>query len=280
MAKTWRSQIMKSEVLQQHNKYAWVLAWPMILLALLNSCTHAGEAASSDTTERDTVNGFGQKAISAYVSASPVDPAAVTAIYGAMVAAGRGGGFPFPAERVVAVIGRTPMLQATRSDKTRVWSVSADVLTPDGAQGWQQQVLITAEGVLRVEGLPGRIPLAPAAVPDQDNEHGQELTKVEPGSPVYTTVSDFFNAWLTGKGDLNRVANDSIPAFSAAPYSRTTIESVTASRNPEKIEKSITVSAVISAQKTTTTRLAYTLELAAAGGRWVVSDIAASRPDQ
>lgn len=272
---------MKSEVLAQHNRFAWVLAWPLILFAVLASCTQSGNASTSETTDRDAVGGFGQQAIAAYVSASPVDPAAVTAIYGTLVSAGgKGGGFPFPAERVLAVIGRTPTLQATRSDKSRVWSVAVDVLTSNGAQGWQQQVIITAEGAFRAEGLPGRIPLAQTAAPDQDNEHSHEFTTVEPGSPMYTTVSDFFSAWLTGKGDFSRVANESISTFSSPPYSKTVIDSVNASRNPEKVEKSVTVDVVIFAQKVTTTKLSYTLELSAVGGRWVVSNIAAAPAEQ
>ena len=272
---------MKSELLNQHNRYAWLLAWPLILLAVLLSCTQSGDASTPDTTERDAVAGFGQKAITAYVTASPVDPAAAVALYGALVATSRGqGGFPFPAERVLAVIGRTPKLQATRTDKTRVWTVSADVLTGSGAQGWQQQVVITAEGIYRVEGLPGRIPLTPTAAPDQNNEQGHELTRVDPGSPAYTTVSDFFAAWLTGKGYLSRVADQSIAAFTTPPYIKTTLESVSASRDTEKIEKSVTVNAVISVQKTTVTKLSYTLTLAAVGGRWVVSDVTAAPADE
>ena len=35
---------MKSELLNQHNRYAWLLAWPLILLAVLLSCTQSGDA--------------------------------------------------------------------------------------------------------------------------------------------------------------------------------------------------------------------------------------------
>ncbi|HYB37801.1 MAG TPA: hypothetical protein VEF72_20010 [Mycobacterium sp.] len=99
---------MKSELLAQHNRYAWLLAWPLILFAVVGSCAQSFSSGStaSDTGEKDAVQGFGQRAITAYVSASAVDTAAVAAIYGPLVAAPSDGtGFPFAAETVLGVIG-------------------------------------------------------------------------------------------------------------------------------------------------------------------------------
>jgi hypothetical protein len=287
---------MKSELLKQHNTYAWFVGWPLILFAMLSSCTQSCSQGStaSDSAQRDAVQGFGQKAVAAYVSASAVDTAAVDAIYGPLVGAPSDDtGFPFPAETVLAVTAgaacgngrgsdgqpvQTPKLVATKTDKSQVWSVNTEVLTGRGDQCWQQQVVVTASGLYRVEGLPGQIPPAPTALPPSDDEQGHGLAKVEAGSPIYLTVAEFFDAWLTGQGYLSLVASDDVRAFSEPPYGSISIDSVNASRQPDKPEKSITVAASVLGRKIATEKLTYNLTLTAAAGRWVVTDVAAA-PD-
>jgi hypothetical protein len=271
---------MKSELLAQHNKYAWVIAWPLILLAALASCTQSFSSGStaSDSAEKNAVQGFGQKAITAYVSASAVDTAAVTVIYGPLVAAPSDGtGFPFPAETVLGVIGAgDPDLVATRADKSQVWNVRVDVLTVRGEQRWLQQIVAIPGGSFQVEGLPGKIPGAKIVVPPAPDEQGHGLTKVDAGSPIYTTVADFFDAWLTGKGDLSRLAGDSVDAFSEPPYSKVSIDSVNASREPDKVAGSVNASVSVIAEKIASEKISYNLTLTAVGGRWVVTDVAAA----
>lgn len=271
---------MKSELLAQHNKYAWLLAWPLILFAVVGACAQSFSSGStaSDTGENDAVQGFGQKAITAYVSASAVDTAAVTAIYGPLVAAPSDGtGFPFPAETVLGVIGAgAPDLVATRAHKSQVWNVRADVLTVRGEQRWLQQIVAIPGGSYQVEGLPGKIPGAKIAVPPAPDEQGHGLTKVDAGSPIYTTVADFFDAWLAGKGDLSRLASDSVDAFSEPPYSKVSIDSVNASREPEKVAGSVNASVSVIAEKISGEKMFYNLTLTAVGGRWVVTDVAAA----
>ena len=272
----WRSQIMRSELLSQHNKYAWVVAWPLILFTALASCTQSQGATASDTSEGDAVGRFGQKAITAYVSASPVDTGAVEAIYGPLVAPpGDDAGFAFPAEKVLGVIAGTPKLLVTRTDKTRVWSVSADVVTGSGEQRWQQYIAVTASGGYRVEGLPGVIPSDPTALPETADQQGHGLTKIDAGSAIYSTVADFFDAWLTGKGDLPRVASDSVPAFPKPPYNTVSIDSVCACREPENPNGSLTATVSVIARKVASEKMAYNLTLTAIGGRWVVTDVSA-----
>lgn len=271
---------MKSELLTQHNKYAWFIAWPVILLVALASCTqsYSGNSTPSDMAERNAVQGFGQKAITAYVSASPADTAAVDGIYGPLVAAPSDGtGFPFPAETILGVTGAgTPDLVVTRTDKNQVWNVRADVLTVEGEQRWLQQIVAIPGGSYRVEGLPGKIPGAKIAAPPTPDEQGHELTKVDAGSPIHTTVADFFDAWLTGQGDLSRLASDSVSAFPEPPYSKVLIDSVNASRNTEKIGGSVNVSVSVIAAKIASEKISYNLTLTAVGGRWVVTDVAAA----
>lgn len=277
----WRSQVMKSELLTQHNKYAWIVAWPVILCAALASCTQSCSAGStaSDSAERDAVQSFGQKAIAAYVSASPGDTVAVDNIYGPLVASqSDGAGFPFPAETILGVTSSgAPDLVASRADKSQVWNVRADVLTAKGEQRWLQQIIAVQDGSsYRVEGLPGKVPGAKMAAPPALDEQWSGLTKVDSGSPIYTTVADFIDAWLTGRGDLSRVANDSVGAFSEPPYDKVAIDSLRTSREPEKVSGSINVSVSVVAAKVVSEKMSYNLTLTAVGGRWVVTDIAAA----
>lgn len=286
---------MRSELLAAHNRYAWLVAWPLILLAVVASCTRScsGGSPVMDSAERDAVQAFGQKAVKSYVSASPVDMAGVEAIYGPLVAApSDDAGFPFPAETVVSVTAgtgclggstadgrpvQTPELLATREDKTKVWIVRADVLTDSADQCWQQQVVTAAGGAYRVDGLPGRIPAAPIASPPlRQEEQGHGLTRVESGSQIYTTVAEFFDAWLAGQGDFSRLAGDTVRAFSEPPYGSISVDEVSASRQPDKPDKSVNVAASITATKIAKMKLFYNLTLTAVGGRWVVTDVSAA----
>lgn len=275
---------MKSELAAWHNSYAWWVAWPLILFAVLGACSHSCSApAAGGGVVKAKVNSFGQEALVAFVSASPGEHGRAEVAYGSLVqpacdtsaapARPDSCGFPYPDQTVLGVADREPVLLGTRADKSQEWEVSAAVLATDGQQIWQQRVIVTAKGVYRLDGLPGVIPPEPTEPPTSG---ARQLSKLDEKSAVYTTVKDFLNAWLTGSGDLSRVADTTtVAAFKTPPHDSVEILSVDASRVPEKIEGSITAATTIIATKSAATEMSYTLTMAAASGRWIVTNVSA-----
>lgn len=291
----WRGNVATAELSKQHNKYVWWIMWPIVLILLARSCG-GGDDQSDGTETLDEVKGFGQSAIVAFVGSSPADTAGAESYYGPLVAPGRdGGGFPYPGETVLGVSARTPKKKDTLRDKSTSWLVTADVITDEGPQTWQQYVVVTDKNTFRVDGLPGFVPpekLAPldqiqsqqggqgaqtcATATGQSASTSQEGQGVTQDSPVCQTLKDFFNAWLTGNGDLSRVANDSVPTFVTAPFDTVEIESIKPSNSPDKIEGTITVASTVIATKIKSQKMFYNLTLTGASGRWVVTDVSAS----
>lgn len=292
----WRGNEATSELGKQHNKYVWWIMWPLVLILLARSCGGGGDQTGISETS-DAVKGFGQSAIVAFVGSSPADTAGAESYYGPLVAPGRdGGGFPYPGETVLGVSARTPKDKGTLSDKSRSWLVIADVITDEGPQTWQQYVVVTEKNTFRVDGLPGFVPPEKLAPLDQiqsqqggqgaqscantaaqsNSSTGQQGQGLTQDSPVCTTLKDFFNAWLTGNGDLTRVANDSVPTFVTPPFDTVEIESIKPSNNPDKIEGTITVATTVIATKIKSQKMFYNLTLTGASGRWVVTDASAA----
>lgn len=272
---------MKSELAARHNQYAWLVAWPVILLLVMSSCARSCSAdhSAADTDVLDAVRVTGEKAVTAYVGASASNPAAAEAIYGPLVAPPPKAAFPYPGEDVISSTAGTPKRATTRPDQSQVWRVPVQVLTANGEQTWQQYITVTADGQYQVNGLPGHIPgisqVAPAGAETED--HG--LTSVGPDSKIYAAVQDFLTAWLVGDGDLSRFASDSIPAFPSPPYGgEIVIESLSASKTPDKPEGSITVSVTITATKVAKEEISYNLSLTGSDGRWIVTDYQAAPP--
>lgn len=293
----WRGNEATSELGKQHNKYVWWVMWPLVLILLARSCGGTPDTAGATETT-DAVKGFGQTAIQVFVGSSPADTAAAEFYYGPLVAPGpEGGGFPYPGETVLGVSARTPVLkEKARPDKSQAWLVTADVITDDGAQTWQQYVVVTDKNTYQVDGLPGRVPperMTPLnQIQSQQGGQGAQTCAKTTGqgggteqegqqgvtqdSPVCGTLKDFFNAWLTGNGDLTRVANSSVPTFVSPPFDTVEIESIRQSNNPDKIEGTITVASTIIATKIKSQKMFYNLTLTGASGRWVVTDASAT----
>jgi hypothetical protein len=154
--------------------------------------------------------------------------------------------------------------------------VPVDVTTDDGTQTWLQYVMITPDGAVSVQGLPGLLPPPKSGDKPTGSAAGKGLIQVDAGSRIYTSTKDFLNAWLTGAGDISRLAEPQVPTFVNPPCDSIEKLTVTATDQPQKIEGKITVDTVINCVSATTRKLHYNFILTGASGRWVVSDITAA----
>lgn len=276
----WRSQEMQSELLTLHNRYAWFVVYPLLLLALIGACGRGSDVVDNSVSEGD-VRDTGQEAVTAYVSATTTDSAAAEQLYGPLVAPvkaadGQTQPFPFPGLTVLAASSGKPELKETRSDKTKIWAVDVHVLTDAGALTYEQSVAETGDQAFRVDALPGLMPPPRRAEVPETQQAIANFVGVDPDTAVYTTVRDFFAAWLTGDGDISRVADTATVAlFPESPYSSVTLETVNASKVPDKVEGSITIVVSLIAERIAPEKLNYNLTLTGASGRWVVTDATA-----
>lgn len=287
----WRSEAAKSTLSEEHRKYAPYIAYVLILITFWVACTGGCSRGATDSTNTSDVKTYGLEALTAFIGASSSDHEAADIYYGALlkppVVQGTNTGssststtgdplptaFPFPNQTVLAVIPSEPTRLGDRPDKSVSWLVSADILTPEGQSTWQQRVLAATDGTYRVDALPGTHPGIPANTPQASTA---SLSQLDAKSDVYRTLGDFLSAWLTGSGDLTRVADTTtVAAFKEPPYTSVQIISATANNVPDKIEGSITVSTSVIVTKTFPMELSYTLAMTAASGRWVVTNASA-----
>lgn len=283
----WRNQEMKSELAALHNRYAWVIVYPILLFVLVRSCGGGGGGSiATDAARTDAITGFATSAVSAYVSASAANTASVEAIYGKLVKPeSEKVSFPFPEETILGVYAETPQRKATRKDHSEVWLAPVRIVADDGIQTWQQYVTITDDNAVGVIGLPGRVPgpktLAATAENVSGSGSGAGVLQVESNSAVYAAVRDFGLAWLDGDGDISRFAQPGIPVFATPPCSTPAdllISSIQATGDPKEISGNVTVATTMKCVSAGTTKLHYNLLLTGIGGRWVISDIAAPPP--
>jgi hypothetical protein len=92
------------------------------------------------------------------------------------------------------------------------------------------------------------------------------------------TLRDFFAAWLTGHGDLSRVADTTaIPLFATPPYASVQVLSAsTGTALPQDVSGSLAVAVTVLATETASAEISYTLQLSASAGRWIVSSVSAA----
>lgn len=270
----WRSEIARSTIVAKYHRYVWFVAWPLIIAALFSSCTgHVAPSAGPDTTVHDRVTAYGASAILSFITAGPADASELTAIFGELIKPPTGQqSIPLPRQTVAASFASAKQ-QATPND----WLVELTAITPDGPVHWQVPVRVFDAGY-RVTQLPGIVPGPPTGPAVTVNA----AAPVDVGSdaPVAVTLRDFFTAWLTGTGDLGRVADTTaVPRFAAAPFSRVKVmQAYAGSQIPAQPQGDLTVGATVWGMNTQTTQLSYTLKLTASADRWVVSDVAAQPP--
>lgn len=214
----WRSQEMRKELKELHSRYAWLIIWPVVLFLLLKSCGGEAGSAAPDSDRLDNVIRYSVNSVSAYVSASAASSSSAEAIYGKLVAPPSGQeSFPFPDETILGISAGTPKLKSTASNKSEMWSVPVDVTTDDGTQTWLQYVMITTDGAISVQDLPGLLPPPKSGDKPTVSAAGKGLTRVDAGSRIYISTKDFLNAWLTGAGDISRLAESQVPTFVNPP---------------------------------------------------------------
>jgi hypothetical protein len=128
----------------------------------------------------------------------------------------------------------------------------------------------------RAVTLPGVIPPPPtsASIPSG----AAQKIEVTDSSELSVTLRDFFAAWLTGHGDLSRVADTAaIPVFAAPPHASVhVISAYTGTQLPQDASGSIAVWATVLATETATAEISYTLQLSASAGRWIVTSVSAA----
>lgn len=287
----WRSEIARSAITQNYQRYVWFVAWPLILLALVGSfarsCSTPEAGDSLDFV--DAVTASGANATLAYLTAGPGDAERLKAIYGTKLIKAPEGqqGIPLPRK---TVLSSTSSAKKLDSNDDSLWLVKVSIVTPDGSEEWQTKMRATKGPAVRPVELPGRRPEDPAgpevavtAVSTLDvkcaDPKGNDGCK-DSDKAIVVTLRDFFDAWLCGKGDLARVADTGkVPAFRTPPYSTARLVSATAAASvPNKIEGTLPIQVVVWGAKTSTEQNSYTLTLTASAGRWVIADIASPPP--
>lgn len=269
----WRSEIARTAIAQNYQRYVWFVAWPLILLAVFAGCVRSAPTdGQADQTERQQVTDYGAVAILSFVTATPADSAKLSAIYGELIKPPEGQqGIPLPRRTVLASFASAEP-PASKDDS---WWVTLSTITADGQESWQVPVQVFPSGP-RVLQLPGVVP-GVSAGPAVAVKAAAPIDVTAKDEAIAVTLRDFFDAWLTGRGDLGRVADTAtVPAFSAPPYTRAQlVQAYAGSQIPQQPEGTITAGVTVWATKTSTDQLSYTVTLTAAAGRWVVSDIAA-----
>lgn len=269
----WRSEIARSAITENYHRYVWFLAWPLIMLALIGSC--AGRStpnAGPDQTVQDEVTRFGASAILAYITTSPTDVGKLTPIFGEFIKApANQHAVPLPRLTVSASFASA---KPTKDAPEGFWDVSLTAATTDGAVTYLMPVRKSASGYRALQ-LPGVIP-GPAQGPAVAVNAAAPID-VNSDAAVAVTLRDFFTAWMTGKGDLSRVADTkTVPVFATPPFIKVQLMTAYAgSQIPQQPEGELTTGVIVWGTKTQTTQLSYTLKLTASAGRWVVADIAA-----
>jgi len=284
----WRSEIARSTFTENYQRYAWWVAWPLILLAVFSGCARSCSAPEQTTSQsaQQEITTYGATAILAYLTATPSDGDKLAVMFGELTKPPSGQqGVPLPRRTVLASFASAEPLgsEANPSD----WRVELTAITTDGTETWQVPVRSFGASY-RATQLPGLVPGLASGPPISVNA-AAPIEVCDPGksrqgegpctdSPVAATLRDFFTSWLTGSGDLARVADTSrVPAFGSAPFSRVQlVEAYAGSQIPQQPEGDLTVSVIVWGAKTKTVQLSYTLNLTASAGRWVVSDISAA----
>jgi hypothetical protein len=270
----WRSEIARSAIAQNYHRYVWFAAWPLILLALFSSCGgHSGSDAGPDRTVQDEVTTYGATAVLSYLTATPGDGDRLSAIFGDLIAPPAGQqAIPLPRLSVL-----TSFANAKPAAQQGDWEVRVTAITTDGPSTWLVPVRASGAGYRPLQ-LPGLVPglaSGPAVTPNASGP-----IDVEADSAIAVTLRDFFDAWLTGKGDLSRVADTTaVPAFTTPPFSKVQVlEAYAGSEIPQQPQGDLTVAVIVWATKTQTSQNSYTLKLTASAGRWVVTDVSATPP--
>ncbi|WP_260973020.1 conjugal transfer protein [Mycolicibacterium llatzerense] len=271
----WRSEETKSTLAEQYRRYAPFVLLPLVLLALFSSCSgRSGPAAPPDTTVQDAVRAYGATAILTYLTATPADGAKLAAIYGEELIKPPAGqqSIPLPRLNVLASFA-----SAKQPGAKGDWLVSLTAITDSDTQTFTVPIHPIGSGY-RPTALPGLVPGTVTGTPVTVNE--SNAVDVKSASPVATTLRDFFNAWLAGKGDLSRVADTkTVEAFSSAPFGSVQVMAASAVEQiPDQPTGDLTVGVTVWGMHTQMYQLSYTLKLSASAGRWVVTDIAATPP--
>jgi hypothetical protein len=247
-ANTWRSYQLR----QAASRLApWVI-YPCALLGGLSACTSACSSSPQATDVNETLSlaTYGSQTVEAFLRSTPagevsakprgVDP--------------RGGG------RFDVRVEVTPT-----DEPSQEWLVSVLVIGDRPSQRY-----VTTR-------RPSRIP--------SDTPQGEPAEVARPqdvpnDNPAWATVVDFFTAWLTGRGDVDRYSRpNSIPKFSDAPYSEVTLTKLVVSGAvPAKVKGRVDVTATVLATDRYTIEQDYGLTLVAGNGQWVVSAVDAVPP--
>jgi hypothetical protein len=272
----WRSEIARSAIMQKYQRYVWFVAWPLIVLAVIGGCSRScsSGAGVGGGDLAGQVAAYGSNAVLTYLTAGAGDRDRLAGIYGDdLIKAPEGQqGIPLPGK---TVLSSTATAKPAGGDDHSLWEVSVNAVTPDGFEVWSTMVRASNGPRFRVLKLPGHQadppagpPIAPATVTAID---------VKSDTPLASTLRDFFDAWLCGKGDLRRVADVStVQPFAAAPYSKVQVISAAADGQlPDEAEGALNVEVIVWGTKTSTEENSYTLTLTAQAGRWVVTNTAA-----
>lgn len=283
----WRSEIARKELAEKYHRYAWWVAWPLIVLAVFSGCARScsSDPAATSYSVQQQITNYGSTAILTYLTATPADGSRLADVFGELTKPPTGQqGVPLPRRTVLASFANAE--PAGGNADSADWLVELTAITTDGSETWQVPVRVFGDAY-RVTQLPGLVPglttgppiSADAATPIEVCSSTASRRGAGPctDSPIAATLRDFFNAWLTGNGDLSRVADtDAVQAFSSPPFSKAQIVSASsATQVPDQPAGDLTTSVIVWGAKTKTVQLSYTLKLTASAGRWVVTDISA-----
>lgn len=251
---------------------------PLALLRDRSEPAQAGAAAAAPSPVAAT--GFAELFVAAWLNqADPAHPETL-AVFDPYVSAEDLTGM-VPGQLYAA---RTVAIDATPAGPD-YWAitVAAEVLRsvkgslrPAGTRYYSVGIVVRG-GRFIVTSLPEQIGAPPAA--DQPVLWVDELAAPAPGDPVADTLTHFFTALLTGKGELDRYLDpaSSLAPLKPAPYTAVALRAYGQTPfAPDQVVAKAQVAALDAAGHTTI--LEYWLDLEQTQGRWEVARLHRAAP--
>ncbi|MGO3089948.1 MAG: conjugal transfer protein [Galactobacter sp.] len=184
--------------------------------------------------------------------------------------------YPAEAQQVGQI---TTVETKPRSDGAYVVTLAAQVSIVDPSfapQRYFQIILVPTADGYAAAALPRQI-TAPTPTSQALTQYRQEVSG---DAPVQQTLTGFFDAYLTGQGDLQRflTPGTDLSPITPAPYSKISITTVMADKPvPAKAEDGTTTDLRVdltgTASKAYSITTSYELTLTARAGRWEISSM-------
>lgn len=192
--------------------------------------------------------------------------------------------------RVATAVDQVTTSGLVETQVPHLWSVTVSAVVTDptgpGTPGrrWFRVPVVFTDGAMVAQTLPAPM-AAPASAETLETGYGYQA---DSGGPVGTSVQEFLDALLTGRGDVSRyiAPGTDLAAIVPAPYDAVKVDQIVADlelveddgipQNADELRVLVTASGVTKFGKKfpdTEIGLQYLLTLTARGGRWEISAI-------